>query len=290
MKKLTALVIISMFALAACQPFNFTASGEGIDAAVASLEGTSVENEDVSNDDSGDDDSESSDGKDPESSDSMDMESSSGSDETYLGEPSSQYSVDVWLENGISIPETLTLHEGSLITWTNNDSISYTITIVKMDDSSDDSMDDRSDDSYDDNSMDDSTYATELTVEPGQTVSFALQDSGTYQFTISGGMVSLSGMIYVSDSENEDSYDDEMDDSMDDSYDDSEDDMSDDSSDDSYNNSDDDSSDDSYGDSSDDSYDDNSDDSDDDSDDSYDEEDDIEDEEDDHSYLFVTLS
>ena len=271
MKKLTALVLISMFALAACQPMNLTASGEGLDAADDSLNNPSTAIEDVSSEDSSDDSS----NEDPESSDSMDMESSSESDEMSSDDESyAKYSVEVKLEDGTVIPDELTLHEGSTITWTNNDSVSYTITIMKMDDSSDNSMDDSDDDSYDDDSMDDSYYATELTVEPGQTISFTIPDSGSYQFTISGGMVTLSGMIYVSDSESDDSYDDVMDDLMDDSYDDSYDDMDDDSSDDSYD-------DDSYDDNSDDSYDD----------DEYeDEEDDSEDEEDSHSYLFVAIS
>ncbi|MBG0784575.1 MAG: hypothetical protein H0S79_05695 [Anaerolineaceae bacterium] len=282
MKKLTALVVISMFALAACQPANLVASGEDIAAAITPLEDVSIESED-----SGDDGSDSSESEGSESSDSMEMESSSESGEMYSEDSSSQYMVDVSLENGISIPEQLTLHEGSTVTWTNNDTVSYTISIMKMDDSSDDSMDNSSDDSPDDESMDDSYAPVEFTVEPGQTVSFTLRDSGVYQFTIAGGTVSLSGMIYVSDSESDDSYDDMMDDSMDDSYDDSEDDMMDDSSDDSYDDSYDDSSDDGY----DDSYDDDSDDNYDDSSDDYDdEEDDSEDEEDDHSYLFTVIS
>ena len=273
MKKLTALALISMFALAACQPMNLTASGAGLDAAVESLNDPSIETEDASGNNSSDDGSETSESEGSESSDSMDMESSSEADEMSSSDDSyEKYSVEVTLEGGAVIPEELTLHEGSTITWTNNDSVSYTISIMKMDDSSDDSddsMDDSSDGSYNDDSLDDSTYATELTVEPGQTISFIVPDSGDYQFTISGGMVSLSGMIYVSDSESDDSYDDYMDDG----YDDSNDDMVDDSSDDSY----------------DDSYDD-SDDSYDDSDEYEDEEDDSEDEEDSHSSLFLFLS
>ena len=284
MKKLTALVVISMFALAACQPLDLTASGEAVDAAVLSPNEPSLETEDNSSDATDDSESDSSDGSSSESSDAMEMESSSEKSD-------SQYSVDVWLEDGAIVPEQLTLHEGSVITWTNNDTVAYTISIKKIDDSSNDSMDDSyddsSDDSYDD-SMDDSAYSVEYTVEPGQTITITLPDSGLYQFLISGGLVSLSGTINVSDSESDDSYDD-MDDSMDDSYDDSDDDMYDDSSDDMY----DDSSDDSYDDSSDDSYDDSSDDSyDDSSDDSYDDDEyeDGEDEEDSHNSLFLFLA
>ena len=274
MKKLTALVVISMFALAACQPLNLTASGEAVDAAVLSPNEPSLETEDSSSDATDDSESDSSDGSSSESSDAMEMESSSEKSD-------SQYSVDVWLEDGAIVPEQLTLHEGSVITWTNNDTVAYTISILKMDDSSDNSMDDSMDNSYDDSSddsyddsMDDSAYSVEYTVEPGQTISITLPDSGLYQFLISGGLVSLSGTINVSDSESDDSYDDDMDDSMDDSYDDSDDDMYDDSSDDMY----DDSSDDSYDDSSsDDSYDD-------------DEYEDGEDEEDSHSSLFLFLA
>jgi len=270
MKKLTALVVISMFALAACQPLNLSASGETVDAAAEPLIDTPMETEDSNSDDSSGGETESSDSDSSEYSNAISTESSSESSD-------SQYSVDIWLEDGAIIPEALTLHEGSTINWTNNDSVSYTITIMKMDDSSDDSlddsMDDSSDDSSNDDSYDDSYYATELTVEPGQTVTFTLPDSGTYQFTISGGLISLSGTITVSDSESDDSYDD-MDDSMDDRYDDSEDDTYDDSSDDSYN----DSSDDSYDDSSDDSYDDS---------DEYDDEEDDSEEDDSHSALFM---
>ncbi len=254
MKKLTALVVISMFALAACQPLNLTTSGEVVDSAAISPNEPSLETEDRSTE-------EPNDGESSDSSDAMEMESPSESS-------GSQYSVEIQIENGAIVPEELTLHEGSVITWTNTDTVSYTITIVKMDDSSDDSMDDSSDDS----SYDDSYYSGEYTVEPGQTLSLTLPDSGVYQFTISGGTVTLSGMIYVSDSESDDSYDDMLDDSMDDSYDDSNDDMYDDSSDDSYDDSNDDSSDDSY----DDEYD--------------DEEDDSEDEEDSHSFLFLFLA
>ena len=273
MKKFTALVVISMFALAACQPLNLTAFGEAVDAAALSPNEPSLETEDSSNDSTDASESNSSDSSSSESSDAMEMESSSEKSD-------SQYSVDVWLENSAIVPEQLTLHEGSVITWTNNDTVAYTISIMKMDDSSDDSMDDTMDDSYDDSgddsyddSMDDSAYSVEYTVEPGQTISITLPDSGLYQFLISGGLVSLSGTINVSDSESDDSYDDDMDDSMDDSYDDSDDDMYDDSSDDMY----DDSSDDSYDDSSDDSYDD-------------DDYEDGEDEEDSHSSLFLFLA
>ncbi|QRN82623.1 hypothetical protein JR338_09345 [Chloroflexota bacterium] len=276
MKKITALVVISMFALAACQPLNLSASGEVVDVAVDSLNGPLMETEDSNSDEPSDGESDSSDRESSDSSDAMGMESSSEISD-------SSYSVNIWLEDGAIIPEALTLHEGSVITWTNNDSVSYTISIMKMDDSSDDymddnmddSMDDSSDDSYNDDSSDDSNYSNEFTVEPGQTISFTLPDSGTYQFTITGGLISLSGTITVSDSESEDSYDDEMDDS----YDGSNDDYYDDNSDDSY----DDSSDDSYDDSSDDSYDDS-----DEYDDGYDDEEDDSDKEDDsHSYLFM---
>ena len=50
MKKLTALIVISMFALAACQPLNLSASGEGVDVAADSLNEPLMETDDSNND------------------------------------------------------------------------------------------------------------------------------------------------------------------------------------------------------------------------------------------------
>ena len=275
MKKLLIPLVAIMFVLAACEPTDLTALGNSVGAMAESIIEPTTESDDSSSDDSYDDSSSS------EPSSASEMEDSSSS------ESSDSYAVEVRFEDGTALPEELVLHEGSQISWTNTDSVTYSITIVKMDDSSDDSLDNSPDRSSSDDSMDDSYYNIELTVEPGQTVTYIVPDSGMYQFSISGGMISLNGTIYVSDSESEDAYDDHMDDlyddESDDRYDDAYDDVYDDSSDDSY----DDSSDDSYND---DSYDDSNDD---DSEDEYEDSEgyeDEEDEEDSHSYLFTIAS
>ncbi|MBG0788112.1 MAG: hypothetical protein H0S79_23750, partial [Anaerolineaceae bacterium] len=90
MKKLTALVVISMFALAACQPLNLSASGEVVDVAADSLNAATMETEDSTSEEPGDGESDSS-VSESSSSDSMEMESSSESSD-------SPYSVDIWLE------------------------------------------------------------------------------------------------------------------------------------------------------------------------------------------------
>jgi plastocyanin len=295
MKKLLTLLAVGMFALAACVPTNMATAGNNAGPIEENIPDSTMTTEDSGTDDSKDDGSDTSGSEmssteSSESSDSMDDESSSESYDASSMDDQRGYSVNVLIENQSFSPQELTLHEGSVIQWTNNDDVSYTISIMKVSDSSDDSMDDSSDDSSSSDSMDDSSATYELTVAPGETVTYTLPDSGLYEFTISGG-ASLSGLVHVSDSYNDDQYDDDyMDDSMDDSYDDSSDSSYDDSSDSSY----DDSSDDSYDDSSDDSYDDSSDDSyddssDDSSDDSY--EDDYEDsEEDPESFLFTFVA
>ena len=261
MKKLLIPLVVVMFVLAACEPTDPTALGNSVGAMAESIIEPPTESDDSSSDDSYGDDSSS------ESSSANEMENEL--EDSSSSESSDRYAVEVRFEDGAALPEELVLHEGSQISWTNTDSVTYSITIVKMDDSSDDSLDDSPDRSSSDDSMDDSYYNIELTVEPGQTVTYIVPDSGMYQFSISGGMISLNGTIYVSDSESEDAYDDHMDDLYDDE------------------------SDDRYDDAYDDVYDDSSDDSYDDSEDEYEDSEgyeDEEDEEDSHSYLFTIAS
>jgi plastocyanin len=274
MKKLLTLLIIGLFTLAACQPVNLAAAGNDTGAMVDNT----MEIEDSTEEPGDDSDGEDSDSMDdmnetetPEASETMEADSMDQMDDSMSR--GNGYIVDVSIESAAFDTDELMLHEDSTIQWTNNDAVSYTITIVKTDDSSDDSMDDSPDDEMDE-------YTYEITVAPGETVSFTLDDSGTYSFSISDGADTISGTLYVSDDYSDDEYDDDYDDDSygDDSYDD------DSYDDDSYD-------DDSYDDDSndDDSYDDDS--SDDDYEDDDYEDDEYDDEEDDEeddssSYLF----
>ena len=155
MKKLLIPLVIVMFALAACEPTDLTALGDSVGTMAESFTEPTTETDDSSDDDSLDDSP-------SDSSPSNEMEDESESESYSSSESSDTYAVEVLFEDGTSLPETLTLHEHSQISWTNHDTVSYTITIVKMDDSSDSdsSMDDSSDSSDSDSEMDDTATHT----------------------------------------------------------------------------------------------------------------------------------
>ncbi len=158
MKKLLTLLVIGVFALAACEPMNITAAGNNTGPMEENISDSSMSTEESSSDDSSSDDSSTGDSEmsgteSSESSDPMEMELSSGAEDSLSMDSTSGYSVNVIIDNQLFNPAELTLHEGSVIQWTNNDDVSYTITIVKTSDLSDGSMDDSMDDSSSDSNQ-----------------------------------------------------------------------------------------------------------------------------------------
>ncbi len=99
--------------------------------------------------------------------------------------------VNIEIQGGTFSSQKYTIHEDTMLSWTNNDDVSYTIVLVKMDDSSDDRY--------------------EITVAPGETVSLDIDDDGMFEFYIDGNMTA-SGTITISDDYNDDEYDDSYDD------------------------------------------------------------------------------
>lgn len=137
--------------------------------------------------------------------------------------------IEISIRNNKFNDEEWVIHEYGVVTWTNQDDVAHSLTIVKTSDSPDD-LDDSGDDYDDDYAEESGEYSNffEFTLSPGGSFTYTFEDDGRYEIHLDD-QIMTSGVIHVSDSYDDgdhsddyddDRYDDEYDDDSDDDYDD----------------------------------------------------------------------